>query len=96
MHARTHPHCRASPYLRSLCLFLVLNYVVSSAFFFEKALVAASVGGAVQRTAWFAAINSASAAAVLVLQLLATGEHTAVPAHGAVCGRAGTAAAGHG
>lgn len=64
---------RASPYLRSLCLFLVLNYVVSSAFFFEKALVAATVGGAAQRTAWFAAINSASAAAVLVLQLLATG-----------------------
>ncbi|GAB4816937.1 hypothetical protein N2152v2_003983 [Parachlorella kessleri] len=63
-----------SAYLRHLCLFLVLNYIVSSFFYFEKSLVVATaVQDAASRTAWFAAINSASAFCILGLQLLATG-----------------------
>lgn len=33
---------RHSPYLRHLCLFLVFNYIISSFFYFEKSLVAAT------------------------------------------------------
>ena len=59
----------ASPYLRHLCAFLTLNYVVSSFFYFERSLVvAAAARDAVGRTRMFAAINSASGAVIAVVQ----------------------------
>lgn len=50
-----------------------LNYVVSSAFYFEKAAVtAAGISTAASRTALFAAINGASAAIVGTVQVCTT------------------------
>eukprot|EP00887_Chlorella_sp_A99_P000869 scaffold5.g869.t1 len=63
----------ASPYLQHLCAYLILNYIASSFFYFEKSLAVATVANAASRTAWFATINSASAFFILALQLLATG-----------------------
>lgn len=64
----------ASGYLRALCGFMLLQYVCSSLFYFEKSLVVAAAGqDAAHRTAFFGAINSASALCILVLQLLVTG-----------------------
>ena len=60
----------ASPYLRHLCAFLTLNYVVSSFFYFERSLVvAAAANDSVGRTRLFAAMNSASGAIIAVLQV---------------------------
>ncbi len=64
----------ASPYLCALCAFMMLQYVNSSLFYFEKTLVVAAAGqDAAHKTAFFAAVNSASALCILVLQLLVTG-----------------------
>lgn len=47
-----------------------LNYVVSSAFYFEKAAVAASgLSSSASRTALFACINGASAAIIGIVQV---------------------------
>ncbi len=60
----------ASPYLRHLCAFLTLNYVVSSFFYFERSLVvAAAAQDAVGRMRLFAGINSASGAVIAVVQV---------------------------
>lgn len=64
----------SSPYLCALCAFMLLQYVCSSLFYFEKSLVVAAAGqDAAHRTAFFGAINSASALCILMLQLMATG-----------------------
>lgn len=64
----------SSAYLRALCAFMLLQYVCSSLFYFEKSLVVAAAGqDAAHRTAFFGAINSAAALCILVLQLLVTG-----------------------
>ena len=63
----------ASPYLQHMCASLALGYVISSFFYFERALVvAAAFDNAAARTQTFAIINSVSAAAIVLLQLLAT------------------------
>ena len=68
----------ASPYLRHLCAFLTLNYVVSSFFYFERSLVvAAAARDAVGRTRMFAAINSASGAVIAVVQVRTRWQNTA-------------------
>ena len=60
----------SSPYMRHLCAFLTLNYVVSSFFYFERSMVvAAAARDAVGRTRLFAAINSASGAVIAVVQV---------------------------
>lgn len=63
-----------SVYLRHICTFLIFHYLSSSGMYFLKSLTAATVtGSAADRMGWFAAINSAAAACILCLQLLATG-----------------------
>ena len=59
-----------------------LNYVVSSAFYFEKAAVtAAGMSSAASRTALFAAINGASAAIVGIVQVSVISMWPRSPAH---------------
>ena len=38
--------CRASPYLQHICCYLVLNYIVSSFYYFEKSLAVSTVANA--------------------------------------------------
>jgi hypothetical protein len=62
-----------SGYLCHMCLHFVLQYIVSTFFYFEKTLVVAGGGGtASQRVATFATLNSMSAGAVALIQLTAT------------------------
>lgn len=64
---------KSSQYLIYICVYLILNYIISSSFYFQKALVAHQLHGSANRVAFYANINSASAAIILVLQLFATG-----------------------
>jgi len=64
---------QTSQYLIYICVYLILNYIISSSFYFQKALVAHQLHGSANRVAFYANINSASAAIILVLQLFATG-----------------------
>lgn len=64
----------ASPYLLHVCAFLVLNYIVSSFFYFEKSLVVASgVAGSAARAELFATINGISALMIALVQVSMTG-----------------------
>jgi hypothetical protein len=62
---------RGSHYLCHLCVFLFMNAMVSSMFYFTKTLMVAHSGldTSSLRTAWFAAVNSMSAGVMLVLQV---------------------------
>ncbi|KAL6752182.1 hypothetical protein V8C86DRAFT_620210 [Haematococcus lacustris] len=63
-----------SPYLLLLCTYLLATYAVGSLMYFQRSLlVAQMVEGASNRAAFFARINSISAALIFVLQLMATG-----------------------
>ncbi|KAF6253317.1 hypothetical protein COO60DRAFT_1547527 [Scenedesmus sp. NREL 46B-D3] len=62
-----------SRYLLMLCGNLLLTYVVGSLMYFQRALVVSTaVRGPSQRTAFFAALNTWSAACILLMQLFAT------------------------
>lgn len=60
----------ASPYLLHICLFLTLNYITSSFFYFEKSIVvAAAASDAAGRTRLFAQMNAVSGAVIAVVQV---------------------------
>lgn len=62
-----------SKYMLYVSLFMVLNYFVSSVFYFEKSLAASSLTDPSGIAQYFASIQSWSAVFILILQITATG-----------------------
>uniref|UniRef100_A0A7R9YTZ2 ADP,ATP carrier protein n=1 Tax=Chlamydomonas euryale TaxID=1486919 RepID=A0A7R9YTZ2_9CHLO len=63
-----------SPYLLMVCGYLMMTYIVGSLMYFQRSLVVATaVADSNARAAFFARLHSASAAAIICLQLTATG-----------------------
>eukprot|EP00798_Chlamydomonas_sp_ICE-L_P016997 gene16997-23273_t len=64
----------ASPYLLLLCGFMLLTYMTSAILYFERAvIVSKTLKDSNSRATYFAAINSATAAIIFLLQVVATG-----------------------
>lgn len=64
----------SSSFLTTLCVYLMVTYLVGSLLYFERQLVvAASVDSPSHRATFFAVINSYSAGVIFVLQIFATG-----------------------